>query len=157
MTLLSSTFDPGFDRQILIIWTSRLNQPSDIIFFDLRSIELAISNCIEFSHCWKFRRQVIFLGLLTAWHMPWSGNLLFEQGLYESLPSGSTLRSESCIPAGGFYILKVVIRENSIMCTGRLSHIFVVPAHNLNNFQYWVDLRTILSSNSNSPTIFHPK
>ena len=32
MTLSSSTFVPAFDLQISITWTSRLKQPSDIIF-----------------------------------------------------------------------------------------------------------------------------
>ena len=60
MTLSSSTFVPGFDLEISTIWTSWLHQPSDIIFFEVRSSELAISNGTEFSHCWNLRRQVIY-------------------------------------------------------------------------------------------------
>ena len=60
MALSSSTFGPGFNLQVSITWASSLNQPSDIIFFDVRNIELAICNGTEFSHCSKFRHQVTY-------------------------------------------------------------------------------------------------
>ena len=90
MTLSSSTLVSGFPRQISITWTSRLNQPSDNIFLSSTNTELAIGNVTEFSHCSKFRRRVIdFLA------SPRLSNLLFEQRLYESLPSESTQRAIS--------------------------------------------------------------
>ena len=76
-------------------------------------------------------------------------------GALRVIPSGSPLRSRSWIPAGGFYILKISIRGNSFMCTGRVCHVHALPGHNFHNFHFPVIPQAILRLNSSSPTIFY--
>ena len=87
----------------------------------------------------------------------WPRILLFEAEALRVIPSGSPWDQG----AGS----RPEVSKYSKWCSGkilscapgRLSHIFVVPGQNFNNFQFWVTPRTILSSNSDSPTISYPE
>ena len=57
---LTQTFVPGFDPQISMTWTSRLDQLSDIIFLHGARILRATAIGTEFSHYSNYRRQVRF-------------------------------------------------------------------------------------------------
>ena len=111
----------------------------------------------EFSHCSKFRRHVTYLLASLPRHIC-LGRVIYSSSRGSTSHSfGLPLRSRSWIPAGGFYIFKMVSRENSFMWTGRVCHMCVVPGHIFNNFRLPIIPRAILRSNSSSSTIFHPR